>query len=264
MMSHANHVTLARDPALEAQLRQHLDGTAMGCSVYAFTSVGSTMEVAHVLAQQRAPHGTLVWAQRQEQGRGRLGRVWESPKGGAYFSMILRPTRPAAEIPQLSLVAGLAAARAIQHTTGLHPTIRWPNDVLLQGKKVCGILVEARAGAVVIGIGVNVTTDPLDLPEHATSLRVAGIAGLTPEALTGALCRTFSRWYDRWASEGFSSIRDPLRSYIGLFGQIVHIAAGSARFEGTASDLDESGRLVVRLDSGVQRAFDMGEVTLLR
>src|SRR3990167_2704863 len=158
----------ARDPALEARLRPHLEGTAMGRSLYAFTSVGSTMEVAHELAQQRAPHGTLVWAQRQEQGRGRLGRVWESPAGGIYCSVILWPLHTAAETPQLSLVAGLAVAQTIQQATSLFPTIRWPNDVLIEQKKVCGILVEARAGAVVIGIGMNVTTDPLDVPEHAT------------------------------------------------------------------------------------------------
>ncbi|MBI3996467.1 MAG: biotin--[acetyl-CoA-carboxylase] ligase [Candidatus Omnitrophica bacterium] len=267
---------VARDCALEARLRQHLEGTAMGRSLYAFSSVGSTMEVAHELAQQRAPHGTLVWAQRQEQGRGRLGRVWESPAGGAYFSLILWPLHTATEIPQLSLVAGLAAVQTIQQSAGLFATIRWPNDVLIDGKKVCGILVEAAIpfstqhqahstqSYVIIGVGLNVTTDPLDLPEHATSLKAAGAMHADSYELTAALCRQFQTWYDVWSSQGFAPIREALRPFMGLFGQVVHIAAGSSRFEGTASDLDEQGRLVVRLDSGVQRAFDMGEVTLLR
>lgn len=263
-MSQPSAVPLARDPALEARLRPHLEGTAMGRSLHAFASVGSTMEIAHELAQQRAPHGTLVWAQRQEQGRGRLGRVWESPAGGAYFSLILWPLHTAAEIPQLSLVAGLAVAQTIQQSAGVFATIRWPNDVLVDGKKVCGILVEARAGAVIVGVGLNVTTDPLDLPEHATSLKAAGATHADPYQMTAALCRQFQTWYDVWTSQGFAPIRDALRPFMGLFGQVVHIAAGSSRFEGTATDLDESGRLIVRLDSGVQRAFDMGEVTLLR
>lgn len=281
-MSRAN---AARDPALEQQLRHELDG-ATTPEILAFSCVGSTMEIAHRLAVDGAPEGTLVWAARQEQGRGRLGRVWSSPKGGAYFSLILHPARPPAEIPQLSLVAGLAAAEAIQQLTGLFPAIRWPNDVLLNGLKVAGILVEARGDAVIVGIGINVTTRTEDLPDTATSLSAARLAeprggvprgGVPSEAarpsrgmpvnpyrLTAELCRSFSKWYDVWTTQGFAPIREALRPWIGLFGHPVHISAGSNRFEGTASDLDEDGRLVVRLDSGVLRAFDMGEVTLLR
>ena len=138
------------------------------------------MEIAHELAADGAPEGTLVWAARQEQGRGRLGRVWASPEGGLYCSLILRPMRAPAEIPQLSLVAGLSTAEAIHEVTQLHPAIRWPNDLLLGGKKVAGILAEGQSHslrpAVVIGIGINVSTDPRELPETATSLHAAGAA----------------------------------------------------------------------------------------
>ncbi|MBI4434904.1 biotin--[acetyl-CoA-carboxylase] ligase [Candidatus Uhrbacteria bacterium] len=103
-----------RDPELEEQLLQTLNGVRFGRPCYAFRQVGSTMDVAKQLATQGEPEGTLVFAARQEQGRGRLGRRWESPEGGAYFSLILKPSRPPAESPQLSLVAGLAAAEAIQ------------------------------------------------------------------------------------------------------------------------------------------------------
>ena len=252
-----------RDPELEAKLLAGLNGARLGRPVQAFARVASTMEIAHELAADGAPEGTLVWAARQEQGRGRLGRTWASPEGGAYFSLILRPARPLAEIPQLSLVAGLSAAEAIRELTGLTASIRWPNDLLLDSKKVCGILVEARNGAAVIGIGLNVTTDLTDLPDTATSLHAAG-AVCDPYLLTGALCRRFQRWYDVWSAEGFASIREALRPWIGLFGHPVHITAGTTRLEGTAADLDEQGRLVVRLDSGILRAFDVGEVTLLR
>ena len=253
-----------RDETLELRLMQHLNGLRLGGPIYAFGRVGSTMEIAHELAAQDAPEGTLVWAGRQERGRGRLGRTWESPEGGLYCSLILRPKRAATEIPQLSLVTGLAVAEAVREVTGLYPSIRWPNDLLIQGLKVCGILVEAKGGAVVVGIGVNVAAKPKNLPEEATSLAAAGASDSDVQRLLGVLCNRLSAWYDVWTAQGFHPIREALRPWMGHFGQPVHVTAGTTRFEGTATDLDESGRLVVRLDSGILRAFEMGEVTLLR
>jgi BirA family biotin operon repressor/biotin-[acetyl-CoA-carboxylase] ligase len=161
-------------------------------------------------------------------------------------------------------VAGLAVAEALRQEAGVLPSVRWPNDVLLAGKKACGILVESKHDAVIIGIGLNVTTSPSDLPDIATSLSAQRATQTDPRVLTGALCRRFERWYDSWTSEGFGPIRDALRPLMGLFGQVVHITAGTSRFEGTAADLDEHGKLVVRLDAGVLRAFGVGEVALLR
>jgi len=286
-----------RDPALEARLAKELGDTLRG-EVRAFARVPSTMDVAHALAAQGAAEGTLIWAQQQEQGRGRQGRAWESPAGGAYFSIIVRPARTAAETPQLALVAGLAAAEAVRECAMLSPRVRWPNDLLLEDKKVAGILVETKSysatsarsglwalgsgqlppapspqpgaklgfevGTVVIGVGINVATKPSDLPETATSLAAAGGKSLDPLHLTARLYRRFLRWYDVWSVEGFAPVREALRPQMAMFGEVVHIIAGNNRFEGTASDLDEAGRLIVRLDSGMMRAFEMGEVTLLR
>jgi len=251
-----------RDPELEATLGRYMNECALRGPVFAFREAGSTMEEAHALARQGAAEGALVFAARQSQGRGRLGRVWESPEGGAYFSILLRPRRPTTEIPQLSLVAGLSLAEGIRQLARLYPSIRWPNDLLLDGKKVAGILVEASA-YVIIGVGVNVTTAPSNLPDTATSLSAAGHA-FHPHQVTGAFWRRFSMWHDRWAREGFAPIREALRPWMGHFGQPVHITTGSEHFEGVAQDVDEQGRLVVRLDSGIHRAFDVGEVTLLR
>jgi len=249
---------LTRDSALEARLVTALGADRRG-DVHAFARVSSTMDVAHTIGQE----GALVWAQRQEQGRGRQGRTWESPEGGAYFSIIVQPARAAAEIPQLALVAGLAAAEAIRECAMLSPRVRWPNDVLLNGKKLAGILTEAKNGSVVIGVGINVSTTPADLPDTATSVTAAG-KDCDPLHLTARLYRRFFRWYDVWSAEGFAPIREALRPQMALFGEVVHITAGNERFEGTASDLDEAGRLVVRLDSGITRQFEMGEVTLLQ
>jgi len=250
----------ARDQELEQRLAQHVGD---GAPIYAFRELGSTIDMASSLATQGATEGTLVFARRQSKGRGRLGRTWSSPEGGLYCSLILRPRRSSSEISQLSLVAGLAVVEAIQKLTGLAPSIRWPNDVLLKSQKVCGVLVEAKGEAVIVGIGVNVTTDPRLLPVTATSLAAAGRA-CDAHRLAGALYGHFRGWYDEWTARGFAPIRQALRPWITLFGQVVHVTAGSEELEGTATDLDESGRLLVRLDSGIVRAFDAGEITLLR
>ena len=250
---------LERDPALEARLSTHLPG-----EVHAFQRVPSTKDIAHDLAAQGVPEGTIVWAECQTRGRGRLRRTWASPAGGAYFSLILRPTRPLAETPQLSLVAGLAAAETIRELTGLLATVRWPNDLLLDGRKVAGILIENKSGAVVLGVGINVSTDPTQLPDTATSLAASGAVSCNSHHVAGEWCRRFQSWYGVWTARGFAPIRAALRPWIGMFGHPVQISTGSGQVEGTASDLDDGGRLLVRLDSGVVQSFDMGVVTLLR
>ena len=234
----------------------------IGRPIYAFQQLGSTMDEAHRLAQEGAPEGALVLALRQEQGRGRLGRTWVSPDGGLYCSIVLRPKQPAAA--QLSLVAGLAAAETLRDAACVYPSIKWPNDLLLGGKKLGGILAEARDGAVILGIGINVSRPAEALPDTATSLAASGASHCSRDDVLAGLCRKLSGWYDVWAEQGFAPIREALRPWMGHFGQPVKLTAGSSQLEGVAQDLDEQGRLVVRLDSGILRAFDAGEVTLLR
>ena len=275
----------ARDAALEAALAAQLKGCcfaspghlgaawrAGGGAIHAYPTCDSTMDRAHALARE----GALVFALRQAQGRGRLGRRWESPEGGAYFSLLLKPSRPPTEIPQLSLVAGLAAAEAIHELTNLSPLIRWPNDLLLDDRKVAGILVEASTTKdvssfelrvssskyVVVGMGINVTTDPKELPDTATSLSACGASCGLLEPVA-AVCRHFDRWYDRWTAGGFASIREALRRWLNV-GQLVRLTTGDSQTEGQVTDVDESGRLLVRLDSGVVRAFEAGQVMFLQ
>lgn len=279
-----NLTNVQRDPKLEATLSRYMNECPLKGPVYAFQESGSTMEEAHALAAAGAVEGTLVWAARQTRGRGRFGRTWVSPEGGAYFSIILRPERQATEIPQLSLVAGLGLVEGLRQLGRSSPSIRWPNDVLIDSKKVAGILVEARSSAnperrtpnperyVVIGIGVNVTTPATDLPETAISLRDVLQRSLHPHQVTGAFWRRFAVWYDVWTQQGFPPVREALRPHLALFGEVVRIdqqqATSNKRqeksVEGQALDIDEAGRLLVRLDSGVVKAFEVGEVTLLR
>lgn len=256
-----------RDEGLEAKLAEQLKGCCFGGAIYAFAECDSTMDRAHALARPAdgggSVEGTLVFAARQRKGRGRLGRTWESPEGGAYFSLILKPTRPPEEIPQLSLVAGLCVAKAIHELTGLVPSIRWPNDLLLKERKVAGILVEAKDGAVILGVGINVTTDPKLLPDTATSLSACG-AVCDPYRLTATVYRRFNGWYDVWTANGFAPVREALRPWLSHVGELVRLTTDASQTEGQAMDIDETGRLLVRLDSGLVRAFDVGEVTLLR
>jgi BirA family biotin operon repressor/biotin-[acetyl-CoA-carboxylase] ligase len=256
--------TAPRDAALEAQLARRLTGCRLGQPVQAYPALASTMDTAWELAAAGAAEGALVVALRQELGRGRLGRPWASPDGGAYLSLLLRPKRPRGEAPQLALVAGLAAAETLRDTGCLYPAIRWPNDLLIHGKKIGGILTEAREGAVVIGIGINVSADLSLLPEGSTSLAAEGVAHVSREDLVAGFCRQLQTWYDAWTARGFGPVREALRPWIGLFGRPVKLTVGAQQLEGVAHDLDEQGRLVMRLDSGMLRVFDAGEVTLLR
>jgi BirA family biotin operon repressor/biotin-[acetyl-CoA-carboxylase] ligase len=241
---------------------------AIGRPCHAFAELPSTMDEAHRLAREGAAHGACVWADRQTAGRGRAGRAWASPDGGVYVSLILRPTRPATELPQVALVAGLGVAEALAGL-GLSPVIRWPNDVLLEERKVCGILAEAsadRAGAsyAIVGLGVNVATDPSALPEVATSL--AAHRRPAPDRLDTAirLFEAIEAAYVRWNRDGFADLRPLLLRRLGWLGRLVHITTPLEAFDGQALDVDDAGRLLVRLETGMVRAVEMGDVTLLR
>jgi BirA family biotin operon repressor/biotin-[acetyl-CoA-carboxylase] ligase len=255
-----------RNQALEATLSRSAGGLTIGRACLAFDSLPSTMDLAHQLAVDGAEEGTCVWAETQTAGRGRAGRAWVSPPGGCYLSLILRPTRILREVPQLALVAGLAAAQAIHDLTKLSAVIRWPNDLMLRGRKLAGVLCEAKSNdnkvAAIIGIGINVSAEPHQVPAEGTSLAQS----VTPPdrvALFGALCRRLQALYDQWNRDGFAPLKPLLVSSM-TFGNIVRIDAGSDTLHGQTQDIDDQGRLVIRLDSGIMRAVDVGEVTLLR
>lgn len=255
-----------QNAALEQRLAQALDGCALGRPCLAFDSLPSTMEVAHHLALEGAQEGTVVLAEAQTAGRGRAGRAWVSPPGGLYASFILHPSRVLRDVPQLALLAGLAVTQAIQDLTTLAATVHWPNDVFLRGRKVAGILCETKAHdnktTAIIGIGINAATEPKLLPREAISLAEVS---RPPDrvALFAALCRHLDALYRQWNEHGFAPLKPTLARAM-VFGNIVRITAGTDAFQGQAQDVDDHGRFLVRLDSGILRAVDVGEVTLLR
>jgi len=240
-------------------LRQRLEGTPFARRIHHFFRVDSTNNVALALAADGEPHGALVLAEEQTAGRGRLGRSWYSEKAsGIYLSLILRPQLAVQQAPLLTLAAGLAARDAVVEATGLEVDIRWPNDLLVGGKKFCGILTEMQAEAdrvrhVVVGIGVNVNHPkiPAELEGIATSLHLAGGRPCSRLELVAGLLHAFEGYYDTLLNEGPA----PLLARFGEVssyakGKRVRVTAPREGFTGTTAGLDAMGCLLVRRDDG--------------
>ena len=221
---------------------------ALGAPRAHFRLVDSTNARARELAGRGAPHGTVVTAAEQSEGRGRQGRTWSAPAGRALLcSIVIR------EPPELlPLAAGVAVAEVV----GADALIKWPNDVLLDGRKVAGILVEARLqeGWAVVGIGANVAVRPEDYPPD---LRVrAGTLGLDPSAIEPTLTALL-RALERWVGAGAGPVLEAVRARDALLGREVRWGGRT----GTGAGIDGDGRLVVRTDGGEER-LDAGEVHL--
>jgi len=229
----------------------------VGRAVRALDTVESTQAVLARLAREGAPEGTVVTARHQTSGRGRRGQPWwDAPGQSLLVSVLLRPPILTAQAPQLSLVAGLAVADALGPGAGVSPRIRWPNDVLIDGRKVCGVLPEAvssadgRVGHLLLGIGVNVDQSefPDDLRDHATSLRlVTGVSHDQGRLLAGLLA-VLDRRYAEWLAGGFARLREEWRRLASTLGERVRIPDGR---EGVAVDVDDDGALLVDAGEGV-------------
>jgi BirA family biotin operon repressor/biotin-[acetyl-CoA-carboxylase] ligase len=251
-------------------LRPRLEGTAFAKRIHHFFKVDSTNAVAVRLGHEGEPHGALVIAEEQVAGRGQAGRAWHSEKSsGIYVTVLLRPEIPPMEAPLITLMTGLAVHAAIAEQTGLKTDIRWPNDVLLGGKKVCGILTEmhaepGRVHFVVVGIGLNVNNEtlPKELAAVATSLRIEGGRAVSRIELLAKLLRHLERDYNQFVREGAAQA---LRRFaeVSSFaeGRRVRIANGRESFTGTTAGLEPNGMLRVKRDDGRMEAVISGRVT---
>ncbi|MFQ5894759.1 MAG: biotin--[acetyl-CoA-carboxylase] ligase [Nitrospinota bacterium] len=243
--------------------------SAIVWSVRRYGEVDSTNTVALELARGGCPEGTVVTAESQSRGRGRMGRSWFSPVGtGLYLSAVLRPGISADILPPLTLVAGVASAEAAERVAGIPVRLKWPNDLRCGEKKVGGILAELEredGPCVVLGVGLNVNTAPAAFPPElsgeATSLRAAAGRVVNRESLLQALLECLDRWYGRLQAEGFGPVRERWRQLSQTLGRRVRVALpGGGRVEGLAEDIDERGRLVVRAPGGERVAVDAGDV----
>jgi BirA family biotin operon repressor/biotin-[acetyl-CoA-carboxylase] ligase len=250
-------------------VRPELGENQIGHRIVHYFRTDSTNDVALNLAAQGEAHGTVILAEEQTAGRGRLGRSWYSEKSsGIYASIILRPPLAPAAAPVLTLMAGVAAQRAVSTVTGLPVDIRWPNDLLLNGKKVCGILTEMsaeldRLHAVVLGIGLNVNHRemPAELREIATSLRMEGRKPYSRAQILVALLKELERKYRLLLDEGSVAVtRAWAAASTYAQGKRIRVASGAGEYLATTAGLEPSGALRVRRDDGREELLVAGEI----
>lgn len=264
--------------------RAPLDGAALAAELVRPGGIWRAVEVTRVTgstnadllerAAAGAPEGSVLVAEAQTAGRGRMGRAWLSPPGAALmFSVLLRPaTVPPARRGWIPLLAGVAIASAVAAVAGLDARLKWPNDVLVGDRKLAGILAEQAAGAIVVGVGVNVSTRRDELPvATATSLTLEGAARTGRQKLLGAALGELERWYLAWADGAnpgdpdASGLRAEYRRRSATLGRPVRVEfPGGDTAPGTALDIDTEGRLLLRTAADGPLAVSAGDVVHLR
>ena len=253
--------------SVRAQVEWFLPDRRLGRHVLVYQRVGSTMEVAWELAGQGATEGTAVLAYEQSKGRGRFSRPWVAEPGSSLLmSVVMRP--PVELAPRLAVVTGLAVAQAVERLAGVACTIKWPNDVRIHGKKVCGILIESRAdtsGSViaVVGVGLNLELDVAKHPElkgTATSLREAAGRSIEIQQAAEAVLQSLDTIYSQ-AMAG-SDVIALWRGFVDTLGQRVTARWKEEEETGVAEDVTSDGSLVLRRDDGTKVLLPDAEVTL--
>ncbi|WP_394267368.1 biotin--[acetyl-CoA-carboxylase] ligase [Anaerotignum sp.] len=253
------------------ELEQGLKTKTMGQSIYFYEETDTTNNRARELALEGAPEGTLVVAEKQTAGRGRRGKVWESPLGtGIWMSLVLRPQIMPAEASVLTLLCGLATAEAIEAETGLSAGIKWPNDILINGKKAVGILTEmdcemSQVHFAIPGIGINVNTAsfPPEIADIATSLYLECGKTVSRRRLVHKVLERLEEHYETFLRTGsFAAMLEDYRKHCITLGKEVHVL-GREPFFAEALDITPEGELLVRrADNGKEEVVFSGEVSI--
>jgi BirA family transcriptional regulator, biotin operon repressor / biotin---[acetyl-CoA-carboxylase] ligase len=244
----------------------------IGRDIRVFQETTSTNDIIEKLARDGVKEGAVVFAESQTKGRGRLGRKWVSPSGkGLWFSVLLRPPLRPVEATELTVAAATALARAIQVELNLSADIKWPNDLLLRGRKVAGILTEMsaeldRVNYLILGVGLDVNQAAADFPEDvgrlATSLQLETGQIVDRASLAAAILRELDRDYTRILAGEFPAVADEWESRCTTIGQNVSIRMGARRVQGRAESLDDAGALLVRTEHGRIERVIGGDVTV--
>jgi BirA family transcriptional regulator, biotin operon repressor / biotin---[acetyl-CoA-carboxylase] ligase len=224
--------------------------------------IDSTNEACRLRALAGEAAGLVIRADRQTAGRGRRGRNWSSPAGNLYTSILLRPERPASEAAALGFAAVTAIGDAVEALlpSGARIQHKWPNDLLIDGSKASGILLEAQPGFVVLGIGVNIVSHPADTPYPATDLVAAGAPPIAPQALLERALTAFAPLYDTWERAGFASLLPAWRRRAAGLGGAIEVRLERERLAGTFLDLEPDGTLRLGLSDGTERRIAAGDV----
>jgi len=260
----------APDKLLPSEIKNGLQTKIFGQKIIYFDTVGSTMDEASTLGFQNEPEGTLVCAEGQTKGRGRLGREWVSLEGkGIYFSIILRPAIPVAEASKLTLLFAVSACQAMRKATDLNAMIKWPNDIVVGRKKISGILTELNAemdriNFVIVGLGVNVNEAKSALLKIATSVYQETGNKISRAMLLREILKKSEENYFLFQKKGFSFIAQEWRTLSDTLGRRVKIVEAKKTTEGEAIDIDSDGGLLIRKDDGVVVKKISGDVVHLK
>lgn len=255
----------------EEIISRGLKSRFMGRKLICLETTDSTNIQARNLAEAGEPEGTLVVAETQKAGRGRRGRIWNSPKNtGIFMSFLLRPQIMPANASMITLVAGLGVRKAILQVTGLETLIKWPNDIIWEGKKLCGILTEMPAvygeiSYVIVGIGINANMEsfPPDIREKACSLRQAVGHCISREELTAEVCNAFEQYYEIFLQTGdLSALCGEYNSCLVNCGKTVRILGYDSEYEAQAIGINEKGELLIRHPDGRPETVVSGEVSV--
>lgn len=261
------------DPIEAESLRHLLTTTCFGRTLYVLQQTSSTNDELKTLATRNAPAGTVVVADHQTNGRGRLGRSFASPPGvGIYLSLLLYPRIEPARLPQLTLMVAVATAETLFEMSGLAIHLKWPNDVEIGGRKVSGILTEAlmqpaASPAVIIGIGINVNNElehfPAELRSRATSLALTAGQRFSRLQIIARLLSHLEGFYGIWQQIGIAPILERWLHYGPIVGRAVRFADADAMRTGVVTGLDEDGALLVETGAAAPQRIYSGEVIFL-
>ncbi|MCI8296212.1 MAG: biotin--[acetyl-CoA-carboxylase] ligase [Lachnospiraceae bacterium] len=260
----------AADVMTEAEIGSLIRTERMGKRLVYLPQTDSTNIQARRLGQEGYPDGTLVVAETQTAGKGRRGRSWSSPAGSSiYMSLLLRPDIPPYSASMITLVAGMAVSQAVREMTGLPAQIKWPNDVVVDGRKICGILTEMSTEMesihyIVTGIGINVNQH--DFPEEimatATSLRIEAARKISRSALIACTMERFEACYDRFLdTEDLSLLKDGYQAMLANLDREVQVLDPAGAYKGICRGIDETGRLLVDTQEGMKAVLS-GEVSV--
>jgi BirA family biotin operon repressor/biotin-[acetyl-CoA-carboxylase] ligase len=260
------HLVSVPDRLYDFQVYQGLKTKSLGRKVFYFDALSSTMDMATQLALKGAKEGTVVLAETQSKGRGRLGRAWYSPKyKGLYFSLVLHPKISLDKASIITLLAGVSICEAIKEVLGLELQIKWPNDILMHNKKLGGILTEIKAEVdevsfIIIGVGLNINNDLKSLISGSTSLKEDKGEQVSRINILQEVLYKLELNYHVLEKKGAKPIIDKWRHFAITLGRRVKVHSHKEHLEGEAFDIDSDGGLLIRNDSGITHKVLSGDV----